>query len=182
MHVRMRRKIDILRHEAGHLVVGKLLGFETGLIRLTDKDAGAEITLTPHLADIPSLVDYIKRRVVVLYAGVASEALRSTKIDQAQALKDFSSEAGMNDFAKIRELLLLLAGIECGESDRQAVLDRYVEEYANRAGELVEKYALLVHEVAKELANAIPASGAELSGVKVDALPSVSKIKVGSER
>src|ERR1700730_2598824 len=137
MHIRRRNKIDILRHEAGHLVAGKLLGFETGLIRLTEKDAGAEITLTPRLPDIAAIVDYIQRRVIVLYAGVASEALRGKTINQEQALNDYSNEIGMNDFAKIRELLLLLAGINCGDGDRQTLLDTYVEEYANRAGEFV---------------------------------------------
>jgi hypothetical protein len=178
---RIRRKIDILRHEAGHLVIAKLLGFETGHVRLTSKDAGSGITLVPHLADIPAITEYIGRRVVVLYAGVAAEALQGTKINQEQAMHDFSSEVGMNDFAKIRELLLLLAGIECGDADRQAALDRYVEQYANRVGKLVEKYALAIHEVAKELSAAIPGTGGELSNEKVDALPSVKKLQVGCE-
>jgi hypothetical protein len=178
---RIRKKIDILRHEAGHLVIAKLLSFETGNVRLTEKDAGSEITLVPDLRDIPEIKGYIGRRVVVLYAGAAAEALRGTTIDQEQALKDFSSEVGMNDFAKIRELLLLLAGIERGDTDRQTLLDRYVEEYANRTGELVQKHALAIHEVAKELAAAILATGGQFSQAGVDALPSVKKIDLGSE-
>jgi hypothetical protein len=178
---RIRKKIDILRHEAGHLVVAKLLGFETGEIRFSEKDAGAGITLVPDLRDIEAVKQYVARRVVVLYAGVAAEALRGATIDQQQALADFSSEVGMNDFAKIRELLLLLAGIECGDGNRQELLDKYVEEYANRAGELVQKHALTIHEVAKELAGGIPAVGGQLSHAQVDALPSVKKIEVGSE-
>ncbi|WP_316187966.1 MULTISPECIES: hypothetical protein [unclassified Bradyrhizobium] len=178
---RVRRKIDILRHEAGHLVIAKLLGFETGEIRFGQKDAGAGITLVPDLRDIEAIKQYVARRVVVLYAGVAAEALRGVTIDQQQALKDFSSEVGMNDFAKIRELLLLLAGLESEDDDRQKLLDKYVEQYANRTGELVQKHALTIHEVAKELAAGIPAAGGHLSQSQVDALSSVKKIEVGSE-
>lgn len=70
MFVRIARKVDILRHEAGHLIVAKLLGFETGGIALAELQAHAEISLTPNLADIPGAIDYIKRRMTVLYAGV----------------------------------------------------------------------------------------------------------------
>ncbi|MEH2509479.1 hypothetical protein V1291_000833 [Nitrobacteraceae bacterium AZCC 1564] len=182
MFVRIRKKIDILRHEAGHLVVGKLLGFETGSVRLTAKDAGAEITLAPHLADIDQTKDYIKRRVIVLYAGACAEALRGKKIHEPQVLSDLESDHATNDFAKIRELLLLLAGIEIDDDNRQDLLDKYVADYSNRAGELVEKYADTIHEVANDLAENISAEGMTLSKDKVDNLPSVRTIKASSER
>ncbi len=45
----------------------------------------------------------------------------------------------------------------------------------------VEKHALLIQEIAGELASALLTPGAELAKESVDALPAVKKIPVASE-
>ena len=52
-------------------MVAKLQGFETGVIRFRmGIDAGAEITLGQQFDDIQAVSLYIRRRLIVLYAGV----------------------------------------------------------------------------------------------------------------
>jgi hypothetical protein len=65
-----RRPVDVLRHEAGHMMVARLLGFKTGQLFFKEgAQAGAEIELDPDLPDIQSTVRYIESRIIVLYAA-----------------------------------------------------------------------------------------------------------------
>ena len=176
---RARARLDILRHEAGHLVVAKLLGFETGFIQFGIYDAGAEITLAAHFTELPAIVAYIKRRVTVLYAGVLAEALNGNRVDTEQARQDLTGAAGANDFAKIRELLTVLAGIE--GADIPVNSDEYREPYFQRALTIVEKHAEVIHGLAAALiADAIAADGVIEKG-KIESMQVVESIKVGSE-
>lgn len=181
MVARVRRKIDLLKHEAGHLVVGKLMGFETGDVHISKIDAGAQITLAPDLTDLSEAKDYIKRRVIVLYAGAMSEALRNSVVKKTQVFEDFDSQFAVNDFAKIRELLLLLAGLD-SQGSRQDNLNSYVDEYSDRSLKLVEKYATVIRAVADEMWPLIPGEVGIIPKSDVDNLSSVKSIAVGSER
>jgi prephenate dehydrogenase len=71
---------QIARHEVGHAVVARVLGFKTGAISLMLKAANGDhtacattplYTSTPNSADVES---YIERRIMVLIAGTMSEA------------------------------------------------------------------------------------------------------------
>jgi hypothetical protein len=48
----IRQPVDMLRHEAGHMVMAKLLGFDTGKLTYSPKGAGAKIMLNLSLPDI----------------------------------------------------------------------------------------------------------------------------------
>ncbi|QDF37472.1 hypothetical protein FJN17_07760 [Bradyrhizobium symbiodeficiens] len=181
MFVRMTRKVDILRHEAGHLVIGKLLGFETGEIALDDQEARAGISLTPNLPDVPAAVGYVKRRVTVLYAGVLAECLRAGKVDEQLAAELLSARGtASNDHAKVRELLRVLAGF-LGCADNPDIVQDLANQMHDHARALVEKYATEIHRVSTELSQLMKA-GDTLTKEQVDDLPAVRVIMVGSEQ
>jgi hypothetical protein len=77
----IRQPVDVLRHEAGHMVMAKVLGFDTGILTYSPACAGAQIVLDLPLPDIPTLVNFIERRTMVLYAGSMAEALNADASD-----------------------------------------------------------------------------------------------------
>lgn len=119
--------------------------------------------------------------MTVLYAGVLAECLRANKVD-VQLASEFLSPSGTasNDHAKIRELLRVLAGFLGGAHDRD-VLQDLANGRHDRALELVEKNATVIHQVSTELLRRIK-TGDSLTKEEVDALPMVRAIKVGCEQ
>jgi hypothetical protein len=134
------------------------------------------------LHDLSEIEVYIKRRVIVLYGGALAEALRNSFVKRTQALEDFNGLVARNDFSKISELLLLLAGINSEGSNRQERLNRYVQEYSDLATQLVEKHAQLIRSVAEEVFPLIPGTEGSISKGDIERLPSIMSIVVGSER
>jgi hypothetical protein len=122
-----RRPIDILRHETGHMVMAKVLGFETGKMTYTPAHAGALIVLDIPIPDMTALMAFLKRRTMVLYAGSMAEALNSTgtDIDNEKALKLLKGAEGADDSAKAREVQRILTGVTCKEEDFANVLNRH---------------------------------------------------------
>ena len=82
-----RKPVDILRHEAGHMVVAKVLGFETRELVYNEAQAGANLIIDPRLPDVNAISAYIRRRAAVLYAGVLAESLKEGKVDNNRALE-----------------------------------------------------------------------------------------------
>jgi hypothetical protein len=93
-----------IRHECGHLVVARSLGLPTGGIHFSAAKAGASIDLLLSLKTIDEVLEFIERRVQVLYAGSPAESLVRKRIQDDVANKLLMSTAA-NDFAKVRELV-----------------------------------------------------------------------------
>ena len=85
------RTVELLRHEMGHYVIGRHLGFTHGDVSISisrdrqSHSAGAAIRLASAIDDISMLRRYLERRVIVLYAGACAEALRNGRVDPAKA-------------------------------------------------------------------------------------------------
>jgi hypothetical protein len=137
-----------IRHEFGHLVVAKSLGFSTGRIEITQSVACAQIILRPTFADLLDVADYSRRRVQVLYAGAGAQALDATGIIDADIAERLLQTTSMNDHAKIRELLRIISAIECpdavADDDRGQVTTKLDTELRGKTGALVEKRASLI--------------------------------------
>jgi len=137
-------------HECGHLLAARSLGFGTGGIHLSPTEGGASIDLRLSLKTIDEVLEFIERRVQVLYAGSLAESLVRKKVQDAVA-NDLLMSTAANDFAKIRELARMWVGLkypEITESTFQEKLTLVNEQLYSKATKLVEDNAGLIGELA----------------------------------
>jgi hypothetical protein len=139
-----RARIDIMRHEAGHMVIGRVLGFSTGDMIWKPNEAGAQINPEPNIKDISSLVSYIERRIPVLYAGAMAEAKSGKEV--LAMLKD---DRAKDDFSKIRELLQLYTSLNRGDLTSEEVHQKNNNRLWHRADTLVDKYKPQIFALSK---------------------------------
>jgi hypothetical protein len=145
-----QRAVDYVRHECGHLVAAKVLGFETGFIALRGHQAEAEIVLNPRINDLEQLRSYLERRIQVLYAGSLAQALRSSSVNEDYVC-DFLESTANQDFAKVRELLKVCAGIgHYGSSEEE--FDARIKEINDRAYSNAMSIVVQNREAIRELA------------------------------
>lgn len=172
------------RHEAGHYVVARALGFRVGGLSITFIDttgayrAGSEVTLPTNLPTILDVSDYLRRRVKVLYAGVLSEAMTNGEIDGDKAL-EYIRAGGADDHSKVRELVNVLRSIEHGETqtdaEAQLQLDKLDNELWNAAADIVVAEREAIEGLAHRLASEVKAIGVlhEIPKSELDALPAL---------
>lgn len=178
---------DVGRHESGHFVVAKVLGFKTGCIGMiiTDIQGGhkgeAEIELASKLDDIESVEKYLKDRIIVLYAGALSESLNLGKIDNERALDIIRNGGGSNDHAKAKELIHLLRSIRAPDisdpKEIQAGLDSIDAECWKNAAELVEAESVIIDWLGSRIASEVKLIGInyKLEGREIESLPEIKK-------
>jgi hypothetical protein len=136
-------------HECGHLLAARCLGFPTGGIHLSATEAGASIDLLLSLKTIDQVLEFLERRVQVLYAGSLAESLVRKKVQDDVANKLLMSTAA-NDFAKVRELVRMSVGLkypEVRESTFQEKLTQVNERLYSKAAKLVEDNAGLIDDL-----------------------------------
>lgn len=120
--------LQIARHEMGHYVVARALGFETGGVTLAvtmdlRHKGGACITLARSIASMQAMKEYLEARIIVLFAGAMAQTLPSTqtrkkRVDKSQAAAILNGAFGAErDDAKIRELRHLLRNITYPDTD-----------------------------------------------------------------
>jgi hypothetical protein len=142
-----RVRADI-RHEFGHLVAAKVLGFQTGGVELGPTEARAQIWLRPTLKSVGDVADYARRRAKVLYAGAGAQTLnKQDKVDGDQ-VEQLLKTTSSNDHAKIRELLRIISAIEhpdaVADAERELVTTCLDTKLRLETGELVEKHSGLI--------------------------------------
>jgi hypothetical protein len=127
------------RHEAGHLIAARALGFETGDILLSQTQGGAEIDIYPSLPTISDAIQFIEDRIIILYAGALAQSMRQKECDPEAAIKLLRTTAA-NDYAKVRELGRTLVGLAhptCSREDFEKHLNVNDLRLFNEAGTLV---------------------------------------------
>jgi hypothetical protein len=143
---------DAIRHECGHLIAAKTLGFETGIIRVRTTSAGAELNLLPALTSVYDAVVFIERRVQVLYAGAVAQSLDANgKVNGPHCIRYLETTAS-DDFSKIREILRLLVGFKhpgVSYEDFAKHLDEETGRLSEMAGALVEKHVAVIKLLAQ---------------------------------
>jgi len=111
--------IDVIKHEVGHWVVAKILGFKTGDItiqithngKLFGHEASANIRPEPEISNITDISSYLENRICILFAGVISQAIGKTDISETSAA-DLLLADGASDYAKVTELVFICMGIK----------------------------------------------------------------------
>jgi hypothetical protein len=126
---RRRALMPSVRHECGHLLLARNLGFPTGGIQLREKTAGAEIDLVLSLRNIEEQLTYLEKRIQVLFAGALAESIRGGQVqgDVAFNLLDSPTASAGHDFAKIKELLRLWVGLRYPNATEKEFGDRLTE-------------------------------------------------------
>ena len=142
--------IDFVRHECGHLVIAKSLGFKTGGITITHEQAYAELEIIPSCRSTEEIKSFIERRVIVLYAGAAAQSIYDGEINSKLCIELLKTTA-LDDWRKIQEYVRLLAGIEHPGYDASEKFAPKLKEVddniANKAGEAVDTYKALILEL-----------------------------------
>jgi hypothetical protein len=121
----MQSKIDIpdqlrtlarqkLRHEYGHLITARILGFKTGEVVLKlfpdngEHEAWAELFIAAPLRTPGEIIEFLERRIIVLFAGAMAEAPSASEVggDYVEQYC-FKSEGGGRDAGKIDEFIAI---------------------------------------------------------------------------
>lgn len=163
---------DIIRgekvciHEAGHLIVSKLQGFKTNGIsieiypRIGHSGEATIILPTPEITDNDKLIDYLEKRVQILYAGVIAQFTDIDKnFDNENALKEWKNGGGMVDYAKVRELVHVIRNIKFPntyiEKVQQSELDLIDKEIFSKTAELIMDKIEMIHQIGIQLNNKV---------------------------
>ncbi len=171
------RALRVARHEAGHYVTARVLGFRAGpcSIRIDfpiDHRGGAGVELATALTSVDDVADYLERRVQVLYAGTLAEAMSEGVIDQPKAI-EYLKTGSARDHAKVRELINILRNIKYPETQ---ALERTQKELTDldltllgKTEAIVLAEGKIIHKLANHLASGIRAYGQDFE-LSVEAL------------
>ena len=182
--------MKVARHEVGHMIAAKAMGFKTGgiTIELIDNHGahkgGAEITLCRPLQPLRTVDDigrFIIDRVVVLWAAALAETARDGKADQEAACACLKTGGGVQDHAKVTELLNLLRNLRhpdtATDEERQAELTSIEQEVWARTVAVVEADEPLIAGMAGRVAHLVKmtATTYTLSAAEIDRTPNIIK-------
>jgi hypothetical protein len=145
--IRVKR---VCKHEAGHIIVAKHLGFTTNGISVRflrnggHSGEGVIEPWTPDIYNFEDLKTYLKRRIYVLYAGVISESFdENDKYDSDYAINEWRNGGGKDDYSKVRELTQVIRNITNPKTNSseniQPELDIIDGENIQQAGKLVSE-------------------------------------------
>ncbi|BBO06296.1 hypothetical protein SG09_56460 [Bradyrhizobium ottawaense] len=141
---------DMIRHECGHVVVGRALGFPPGSIVLKPDSAGAD---SDHHLSFPKMTDaieFIEKRLTVLYAGSVAQSLDGKGKCQPSLCKRFLETTASDDMSKIRELSRVLVGMKDPGLDQSGYEQKLASNdirFSNDALKIVEANAYLINEL-----------------------------------
>ena len=152
----------ICRHEVGHLIAAREIGFITHEIKVSIALGSGHRALsvielwTPHIIDIPSVIKYLNKRLIVLYAGAVAESLdQHGNYDGEYALNEWRNGGAMDDYAKIRELTQLLRNLIYPETTDREKIDGQLkdigDEVCRKTGELLLGRKELIWELSSML-------------------------------
>ncbi|MFJ7140662.1 hypothetical protein [Pseudomonas protegens] len=160
--------MKVLKHELGHWLIARHLGFTVGdiqitIIKLDKKKSGAnqythsgssKVFLEPTLKTFSDLHNYLDQRIQVLYAGVLAQTHGQTLTDEE--LGNVIALDAKGDQEKIEELSILVRGWIRETDMDTTVLDQKTNEFITESwnkckASIAELYPTL-EKMANELA------------------------------
>ena len=195
----------IAQHEMGHYVASRRLGFNTGdvSVQVTGINMGhsGEAVILPYepLRSLGEIEQYLRRRIIVLFAGVLSETLFSaepsrsvTEDNQAKAIEilEHPNSGAHVDYAKIRELRTVLRNLRFPETNPlddggvRKELQALSDELWGEAIELINEHFDLICGLAGNLTQRLTElkERVTITAAELEALPAVKKLKpLGSD-
>lgn len=148
-------RLKVLRHELGHWLVARHLGFKTGNIEITvhqnDGPRGSKVYVQegtsmvfpdPVIAKMDDLREYLEQRFQILYAGtfaqVHGQGLTEEQIDQVMEVD------GGADLKVIRELAPILRGMQFGPDKGD---EEFEKQFLEITDPIKQKTQLLIAEL-----------------------------------
>lgn len=168
------RARSVAQHEMGHYVVARLMGIATDdvsikIIGHNGHIGAATVFLAQGLSNLDAVTNYLKCRVLTLYAGAMAETLHpehvpQTGVDNDRAVSIIRGALGAEqDHAKAREAIHLLRNIMHPETqDRDEIqrqLSAFDQRLWGRARELVEQFESTIVGVAGALTEKLETVG-----------------------
>lgn len=173
--------LELARHEFGHHVVARIVGFKTGKVSagkplMAGPGGQAEIYLVRPLYTVPDVIEYSRSRIKVSLAGVGAETLENGKVNQERAAVFLTNGGGKDDYTKAREHLQLLRNLLHPGStvdEAAAEINALWDELSDEAVAIVEREHVLIEGLAAELAakGATPLEPATFTAEELDAHP-----------
>jgi hypothetical protein len=139
--------MKVLKHELGHWLVARHLGFAVGDIeilvwKLDEKKGGANqyvqdgssrVIPEPILKSLDELSDYLDKRIQVLYAGVAAQ-IHGQRLTEKEVGKIIELDAP-GDQKTIEELAILVRGFIRDINTDPVILDEKTNEFITASWE-----------------------------------------------
>jgi hypothetical protein len=176
---------QIALHEAGHYVVGRVVRFMMGDIELRFDDSQGHhhgtttIYLYENLRGREEVLDYLRRRVMQLYAGVWAQSLtEGGDVDEGEAYS-FCVRGGLNDERLAREHMFtirnLLHAIPHSRKECENQHDDIYFPLWKESGDLVKQYAKIIIAIADFSRTLVKEFGTTytIKAVDIEAIPEV---------
>jgi hypothetical protein len=107
---------NISKHEAGHYIIARDLGFEVTSLTINILDArdahtaGSGVILSQPINKKDEVITYLEKRTKILLAGSVAQSLTGQKQDETEANKILES-GGKSDYSLARENMQLLRNL-----------------------------------------------------------------------
>lgn len=172
----MPSAVNLARHEMGHWVIARRLGFVpcsvTALIHLNGgRDGGSEIILSENINSIEEIILYLERRIQVCWAGVVAEALgggnTAVKVDPAYARSLLKEAGGRTDAKVARELLHCLRNLRGAslQGDCATQFGAIFSDLWGKTIDIVEQHSEIILALASNLSERIRGAGVSQKAV-----------------
>jgi hypothetical protein len=182
---------EMVRHEAGHAVVARIQGFPAGKIFLMANRAGHEVNLIPSLTSASDTIEYITKRLKVLYAGVVAQSLDSDNRAHLTKCEGYFRDTASDDFSKIREIMRILVGSSkpgASYSEFAEELKRVEDAISDATVNLVRANAVSIKALTKFFVSKLDEANSpqtmlqtfSLSGPQIDEFLGTVKLQAGS--
>lgn len=152
----MAGMLDRAKHEFGHYVSARNLGFMPGDVSVEiDGNKGGSVSIDTFrpIKSIDEMASFCEDRIKVLYAGVQSEALTAGRVDNKATL-DLVADTGQGDHMMVQQLCNILRNIRYSDLPVGVGASRMQDDERrlwNETKELVEANARLICDLAQEL-------------------------------
>ncbi|MBR5964587.1 MAG: hypothetical protein IK015_00485 [Treponema sp.] len=181
----------VTKHEAGHYIVNRAFGYVPTTISLTYNkvtygySGGCEVTYYTIYQKRRDLVDFCKKRCIILLSGSVAGALNSAtnKVDIIKAWKDFNSETGLNDKIKYDVIMNFYINFRFGYIKKHKIynpIKYFNEEFMKEAVKMVEENLKFINGIGNRLLSEInrqlPTNGdVVLDYTDFNKMPSITK-------
>ena len=179
--------VEVGKHEAGHYVIARCLGFPVGAIsiQITNQsgahDAGSEVILFQPLTDADAILRYAEKRVQILYAGALAQTLNNSATDHRAAVKYLHSLPGKSDYDKAREMIQLIRNIkypaDTGDPEVQVHLDEIDQSLWVSTNGLVVRETEVIERLAERIIFEVKFIGMKytINSADINALPAINE-------